>query len=450
MEIKKQHTISIFKLFINHIIGLSFSIISLILILVIGVSLSFQNGIILPANNAEVALNHLEQTYREEFDKSLLPPYCSYIIINETYGVVEKNMSQDDIEKTQEYLLTGSRDNHEFYKIIHQENSNIIVIKYDLLVHFTNPLLDKWIPYPELTIILLLFGLIVLFAIMTASNFSNKLKQNLTPIITSSQKIEKQDLDFEIEYTKISEINSALVAIDSLKEALSVSLKEQWNKEQERKSQLSALAHDIKTPLTVIKGNAELLAEENSKENKELISYIQSSTVSIETYLELLMNVVKDEALHINKEFVKLSELFSEIENIILPMCNVKNIHLNLHNDAKHNSLCIDKELVTRAIINVVDNAIRYSNKDGSIDFIVKENETHILFEIKDCGKGFSAEALKKATQEFFTEDASRTNKHYGLGLNFTKKVVQLHGGELVIENRGKRQGAKVSISLAK
>lgn len=451
MEIRKKKAISIFRLFLEHLIGLSIAIISLILVMFIIISQSFQSGFILQANYAEVKLNQLEETLRENFDKNVLPLYCRYIFIDNTGDIIESNMSKKDIEKTRTCFLSGKRSSYIYYKEIKQANGNVLIIKYDMFAHFSNPLLHKAIPYPELIILLIPFICIVLFAVITALKFSRKLKQNLTPIIIATEKIEAQDLDFKITPTKILEFNSSLNAIDKLKEALTVSLNKQWDNEQQRKSQLCALTHDINTPLTIIKGNAELLLEEEgSKENKELISYIQTSSNTIEKYLELLMGIVNNESLSFNRELVRLDNFMNDVTADVLPLCKIKNLKFNLQNDAKCDTIYIDKELLKRAIINIVDNAVRYSYKNSHIDVVISDNETHINFVINDYGKGFSEESLKKSTQEFFTEDTSRTNHNYGLGLNFAKKVAEMHKGILVIENRVEMDGAKVSINLAK
>lgn len=451
MEITKNKSITIFKLFLGHLIGLLIAIISLIIAMIISVSLAFQSGLILQANYADVRLNQLEQTLGENFNKNLLPIYCKYILIDNNGNIVESNMSNNDIEKTRSYLLSGKKLYYEFYKQITQLNDNIIIIKYDMLTHFSNPLLHKVIPYPELLIVCVFLICIVLFVIITALKFSEKLKRNLIPINEATEKIKAQDLDFQIRPTKILEFNASLDAIDKLKEALTSSLSKQWDNEQQRKSQLSAIAHDIKTPLTIIKGNAELLLEEeSSEENKGLISYIQTSSNTIEKYLELLMSVVNNESLDFNAEVVSLNDFINEITIAVLPLCKLKNIQFNLMNDAKSDVIYIDKELLKRAIINIIDNSVRYSYKKSHIDMIVSENQANIIFEINDYGKGFSRESLKKATQEFFTEDTSRTNNNYGLGLSFAKNVVEMHNGLLEIKNQCGIEGAKVSIYITK
>lgn len=330
-------------------------------------------------------------------------------------------------------------------------NGNIIIIQYDLLAHFRNPLLHKMIPYPELLMLLLLLGCVILFAVITASKFSKKLKQSLISIITTTEKIGNQDLDFDITPTQISEFNSVLNTIEKLKVALSSSLKEQWNKEQQKKTQLSALAHDIKTPLTVIKGNAELLEESgSSKENKELITYIQSSSETIEKYLELLMSVVNNNSIHIDKNVISLRNFLHDVSTESVALCKTKNIVFQLKNTVKYDTIYVDGALLKRAIMNIVDNAVRYSDTNSEIDFTITENESYIIFHIADTGKGFSEESLKKATQEFFTEDTSRTNQHYGLGLSFAKAIAEIHQGILELRNQIDAKGAIVSIKILK
>ncbi|OYP07460.1 hypothetical protein CG709_09745, partial [Lachnotalea glycerini] len=215
------------------------------------------------------------------------------------------------------------------------------------------------------------------------------------------------------------------------------------DKEQQKKSQLSALAHDIKTPLTVIKGNVELLAESgSSKEDKELISFIQSSSDTIEKYLELLMSVVNNNSIHIDKNVVSLRNFLYDVSTEAVALCKTKNIEFKLNNNVKCDRMYADSDLLKRALINIVDNAVRYSDTTCQIYFTVSDNESYITFDITDFGKGFSAESLKKSTQEFFTEDSSRTNQHYGLGLSFVKAIADIHHGTLEIKNQINTNGA--------
>ncbi|MCQ4936687.1 HAMP domain-containing sensor histidine kinase [Anaerotignum propionicum] len=451
MEIRKKKTISIYRLFLEHLIGLSIATIVFILALIVIISVSFQSGFILPANYTDIKINQLEETFVESFDKSALPPYCSYVVINVNGDVSESNMTERELKKTKSYLLSGNKSYYDFYKEISQYNGNIIIIKYDILAHFRNPLLHKMIPYPELLMLFFLLVCIILFAVIAAAKFSKRLKQNLNSIIIATEKIGNQDLDFDIIPTQILEFNTVLNTIEDLKVALAASLKEQWDKEQQKKSQLSALAHDIKTPLTVIKGNAELLAEsDSSKEDKEMISFIQSSSDTIEKYLELLMNVVNNRSIHIDKNIISLTDFLHDVSTESVALCKTKRLAFMLNNTVKCDTIYADGALLKRAIINIIDNAVRYSQTNSEIDLTVSENGAYIMFYIADKGRGFSEESLKKATQEFFTEDTSRTNQHYGLGLSFAKAVAEIHQGTLELKNHIDTEGATVGIKISK
>lgn len=447
---KHKKAISIYRLFLKHLIGLSLSIMALIIMAVVIVSLSLQFGIVLPANVTDNNLIQLEQQLSNEFDKGLLPPFCSYVVI-ENNMAIDTNMTEKEIAKTIDFLSNGEKAYYDFYKIISQTNGNKLLIKYDMLAHFSNPTLHQLIPYPELLILVSLLCLVILFAVITAGIFSKKLKLNLIPIMTATQKIENHELDFDIELTKIIEINTALQGIDQLKSALTVSLKDQWDSQQQKKSQMTALAHDIKTPLTVIKGNTELLMEDDlSIESKELLTYIKTSTENIEKYLELLMSVVANNPLKVNKEYVILNDFINGISEESKALCRMKNIDFISNNTAKCKDIYADSELLKRAITNIIDNAVRYAPVNSRIHLVVSDSDRFIQFDMFDMGKGFTKESLAKATEEFYTEETARSNQNYGLGLCFAKSVTDIHGGTLEVKNRTDTSGAVISIILEK
>lgn len=451
MERKRKKNITIYRLFLKYLIGLTGTIIALILLLVLSVSAGLQSGILLPANFSAVRLSEMEQTLQEAFHPASLPPYCSYMMLDKDGAMLESSMDDKERTKAKAYLLYGKRSYYTFYKILSQPNQNTLVIQYDLLAHFRNPLLHQLIPRPEIFLFFLLLSLIVLSTGITASRFSRKLKQNLRAIVIATEKIKNQDLDFEVSQTEISDLNTVLDTITQLKSALSTSLKEQWDMEQQKKFQLSALTHDIKTPLTIIKGNAELLLEGNPcEEEKELLSYIQSGSCTIENYLKLLMEAVNGNALQVRKREISLAGFVGDLVSRATVLCKTKNIEFQQRNLVTCPTIYADTVLLGRAIINIIDNAVCYSSPGSLITFSVYENETAIIFNVIDAGKGFSENGLKKATQEFFTEDTSRTNHHYGLGLSFAKAVSEMHNGSLTLKNDDRTKGANVSIKISK
>ncbi|MEG1846592.1 MAG: HAMP domain-containing sensor histidine kinase, partial [Oscillospiraceae bacterium] len=449
MEVKSKKAISIFRMFLQHIIGLAFAIVFLIFATIIIVSVSIQMGVVLPANYAEQKLNQSEEALKENFDAKLLPINCKYVLVDSSGSVKATNMSDKDMANIRETAANKKRPYYEFYKEIVQQNGNILFLEYDMRAHFSSPQLHKLIKNPELLLLIIILSMIILFVVTTALRFSKKLKENLIPINIATEKIKAQNLDFEIKPTKILEFNASLSAIESLKSALTISLNKQWDNEQQKKSQLSSLAHDIKTPLSVIKGNTELLLEDEcTSETKEMLLYIQTSSNTIEKYLDLLMGVVNDGIPTFNKKSIPLKEFFYNVVEDVSPLCKTQGITLNIIDNAQNDCLEIDTLLLKRALINIVDNAIRFSPSNGHIDFMICDNETEVIFEIVDYGKGFSSVGLNNATQEYYTEDTARTGSHYGLGLSFVKKAVEMHNGVLKLENNAPAKGARVSIAL--
>lgn len=451
MALKHQKSITIYRLFLKYLLGLAGAIIGLILLTILAGSFALQSGILLPANFSALQLSQIEESLTENFSPALLPPYCGYMILDENGEILENNMHAAELNKAKTYLSNGERSYYDFYKIIRQPNHNMLIIRYDLLAHFQNPILHKVIPRPEIFILLVLLGLIVLSTAITASKFSRKLKKNLAPIVAATEKIKHQDLDFEVTQTKISDFNVVLETIDQLKSALSASLKEQWDMEQQKKFQLSALTHDIKTPLTVIKGNAELLLEGTlCAEDRQFLSDMRAGADTIENYLELLMHAVNSDALQITKQDIPLETFLDDLSAQAAVLCKTKNIELRQRIHVKCHTIYADAALLKRAIINLIDNAVCYSRPGSQIMFSVWERETSVVFNVVDCGKGFSAHGFQKATQAFFTEDRARANHHYGLGLSFAKSVAQIHNGVLTLQNDAHTKGANVSIEIRK
>ena len=193
------------------------------------------------------------------------------------------------------------------------------------------------------------------------------------------------------------------------------------------------------------------MEEECTGEDRELLSYIQTSSERIEQYLELLMGVVNHDSMDIHREFIPLKNFIDEVEAEILPLCRIGKIELEIRNHLEEQvEIFADKELLKRTLVNVVDNAVRYSDENSDITLDISEEENSVQFKISDCGKGFSEESLKRATEEFYTEDTSRTNHNYGLGLNFARRIAELHGGTLTLGNRSERKGAEVLIEISK
>jgi signal transduction histidine kinase len=138
----------------------------------------------------------------------------------------------------------------------------------------------------------------------------------------------------------------------------------------------------------------------------------------------------------------------SELLNHINALLNVKKIKLDFDTVSLPKYFSADSELLLRAVMNVISNAVDYSPENSTIGFTAQLKDDYIYFSITDSGKGFSNEATKLATQQFYMGDHGRTSRnHYGMGLYITKTIIESHGGSINISN-AKDGGGQVVLKI--
>lgn len=451
MEIKKAKATSLYMLFLKYLAAFFFFTMLLIAINFVAFNIALNSGFILSANYAEQVIQQMKEQIAESetFDDSLVPFPCNYVLIDENGTIISTDMSQKEAKMAQEALMKSGPYSKKQYLSIQREDSSCI-ISYDLYAHFSSPFLHKWLPNPEILEWILFFTEFLAIAVMIALAFGRKLKAELVPIIVATDAIKRQELHWEAKPTKIREFNVVLDSIESMSAALESSLKQQWDMEQNRKMQMAAITHDIKTPLTIIKGNTELLLEsEQVVEDKELLEYIRTSSDKVERYLGMLMAATRaenEDDFHPGNFSIR--ECVREIEMQAKAHCMAQKISLVTQMETIADDFFGDRELIVRAVSNILDNAIEHTPGNGKIKLEVIGKKDTLSFGVTDTGNGFSQNSLKSATQQFYTEHGERSGKHYGLGLFIAKSVAQKHKGELLLANRQGGCGAEVTLIL--
>lgn len=453
MEVKRRKLESLSGLFLKHLVAFFVLNILVFGVLIFLSSRALSSGILLPANYAEWAIEQVKEEIAivQEFDEALIPYTCEYVLIGNNNQILQSNVS----EKKALQIVEAANQRHTIsmkqYQMIERE-TEVCIIAYDIMMHFSNPFLHKLCPKPEL----LSFFVFLMIAMFVAMMFARRLKKELKPILTATKAITQQDLDFEIGVTKLKEFHTVLQSVSDMKDALQMSLKEQWTMEQHRKMQVASITHDMKTPITVVRGNTELLQEsELTEEQQELVTSILLSVDKMERYLSLLMSATKSEGEEkLQKESVELEAFVSDIEEYAKTQCLKKGIVFTTESkqeiEGYSGKFYADVTLLERAILNIIDNAVEYTPVNGTVKMCVTVLEERISFSIIDSGTGFSKESMRCATQQFYTEREERAGKHYGLGLFIAQTVAKRHGGELVLANREDGEGAVVTLIISK
>lgn len=327
-------------------------------------------------------------------------------------------------------------------------DTQCVIVAYRLVSSFRSPLLRRFLPNAELFFLLLLFFLLAADFIFIAVRYARKLKRELLKLAAAADQIGRQNLDFDVPETRLSEFNKIMDSLEHLRTDLKRSLKEQWAMEQQKKLQLAALTHDIKTPLSIITGNAELLLETNqTKEQREYTTFILEHTNQIHRYVTGILELSRPDDV-VSDHTHDLGELLSATVQMAESLGKNKNLSCLLTAENLPDFLPIPKEKLQRILTNLIDNGVQYSPKDGTIYLSACLEDGKLLLCVQDEGEGFSKEALIYATDEFYRSDKSRNSKeHFGLGLAIVRQIVTELNGTIRLENV-KGKGALVTVSL--
>lgn len=211
--------------------------------------------------------------------------------------------------------------------------------------------------------------------------------------------------------------------------------------EQVRKDFVANVSHEIKTPITAIKGFADTLLEGalDDKENASgFIRTIKSNSERINSLVDDLMTISKIElgVIRVDKSMIDMNDVFRNILDIFRDKADAKNLFLTVSDNPAMKSIHADKNRLIQILINLVDNAIKFTDSGGVTLGIDKEGERTLLF-VEDTGIGVPPKYLPRLGERFFRVDPSRSRKMggTGLGLAIVKHLVKAHGWSMKIES---------------
>jgi len=224
-----------------------------------------------------------------------------------------------------------------------------------------------------------------------------------------------------------------------------------------RKEFVSNVSHEIKTPLTAIKGFVETLSQgamENPGEAKRFLNIIEKHVNRLVALIEDLMHLSvieqKDKIKEIKLKKGNIRSVIKTAVQVCQAKAESKKIKVNLicHEDI---SAKIDTQLLEQAAVNLLDNAIKYSEEEGLVQIEVITKDTEVCISFKDYGIGIPKEHLPRLFERFYRVDKARSRKlgGTGLGLAIVKHIVQTHGGYVTVESKP-GEGSNFVIHLPK
>lgn len=209
-------------------------------------------------------------------------------------------------------------------------------------------------------------------------------------------------------------------------------------KEQLKKDFISSVSHELRTPLTVIKGWAFTLQPE-AKGNKLLedgLSIIEKESDRLGNMVTELLDFseISSGRLIMNKELFDLNELGIFINKQLMPKSSSKKIDMILNYDeTKRVMVMADRDRIKQVFINILDNALKFTDEGGVVLTDIKIEEDKAIIEVIDNGCGISEDEISLVTGKFYK--GTNSNSHTGLGLSICEEIVKAHNGNLIIRS---------------
>ena len=450
-RIRKSNTLS--GIFMQYVLIMIVSFLALVVCTFVIFNILINTGYIYPANYTEQKINEAYSTIQnaDEVTKDMIPALSHYVVFSANGEVLSGDMAEDSVKTAWNAVNGDDSTRKYFYKVVPRLNE-YVVLQYSLAPQYHSAYLREHVVRPQNIMIGIdILGAIAIIVLPSIS-FGRKIKRKMQPLLNAIDKTKDQDLEYEVSYCGIKELDDCISSIDDMRSALKTSLEQQWKMEQDKNRQMSALAHDIKTPLTVVRGNSELLAEtELTKQQRINVRYITDSALQIQDYVQKLIDVTKsmDDGQNIMEE-VATEKIVSDIRKQAAGLAEVYGIKIDWKEEWHNKTVNVVKDQIVRAVLNIIQNAVEHTKKGGTISVSIKDADGRLTFTVEDTGDGFTREALLHGTEQFFMGDASRSGEaHYGIGLFFAKSVAKRHGGDIILTNSQDTGGAQVSIWFA-
>lgn len=304
------------------------------------------------------------------------------------------------------------------------------------------------------TMELLIVLLPVLFSVLgigfaAISFYHIKLKEPLRTLRQGIDHISNNDLDFTIDYQNQDELGELCGAFESMRRELVRNNRYMWNLVDERRKINASISHDLRTPITVIKGYSEYLDKNTGKGTltergiREIAVYIHQAAGRLEEYADSVHEIQALEDLRLEYQEVSLSDFEEEMVSQLSVIDKQTTKKICVSSELPQQTVVLSTAAVFRITENIISNALRYCKEKIEAD--ISFSQPFLIVMITDDGKGFSQKDLAEATNCFYKGKSSRD--HFGIGLSICKMLSEKHGGFIQLDN-APGKGARVTVKI--
>lgn len=288
---------------------------------------------------------------------------------------------------------------------------------------------------------------------MISFHFSRSIIRPLSNLQNAAGEISRGNLDYEIAEEGDGEIQALCRKLEAMRIKLKESIHTQLKYEENRKMLISSISHDLKTPVTSIKGYVEGIFDGIANTPEKMDKYLKTIYVKagqVDTMIDDLLLYAKLDLNQIPFQF-EPTDIEKYIRECILefePELERRQIRISLQSGlGQSHVLPLDRERMRRVLMNILDNSCKYMDKEkGEIKILLRETYTGIIIELRDNGAGIGPQDLPYIFDRFYRSDSARSQGS-GLGLAIAKQIVEGHNGRVwAVSNAG--GGTSILISL--
>ena len=257
----------------------------------------------------------------------------------------------------------------------------------------------------------------------------------------ATHNIAEGNLDFTLQRNRHDEIGELINDFEVMRKRLRDSAEEKIQNDKESRELISNISHDLKTPMTAIKGYVEGIMDGIADTPEKMDRYVRTiynKTVDMDKLINELTLYSKIDANKIPYNFNKINvaQYFEDCVSELKVELDSRNIELGYFNYADKSSVIIaDPEQLKRVINNIISNSVKYMSSDrkGIINIRISDVDDFVQFEIEDNGKGIAQKDVQYIFDRFYRTDASRNSAQggSGIGLSIVKKIISDHGGQI-------------------
>ncbi|TCT17534.1 HAMP domain-containing protein [Melghiribacillus thermohalophilus] len=276
----------------------------------------------------------------------------------------------------------------------------------------------------------------------------------LKQIYTATEEMKEGNLSYPIQYNKKDEIGHFVHGFNLMRKHLKQSIEKQKQYEKSRKELIASISHDLRTPLSSIKGYVEGLMDgvaRTEEMQKKYLRVIKDKTDQLDHLIEDLFEFSKLELnqLPVERVYVNSQEFFNEVLRGIEMDVEQKGVQLNVEDPVPSVCIHIDPQRIQQVLLNLMYNSVRYGASTISIHISENRVKGHLQVQLTDDGNGISKEDLPYIFNRFYRGEKSRSREHggSGLGLAIVKSIIQTHDGEIRAESE-EGQGSRFTFTL--